>query len=128
MPLYVADYLADTGHLCAAEHGAYLLLIMHYWRRGSLPCEDKQLASIARMTIKEWLHSRDTISAFFDSEWRHKRIGAELQKAEAAFERRARAGSKGGNAKAMLHKNGSNATPMLGDSYKQTASNALAKR
>ncbi len=50
MPLYMADFLLDTGHLNAAETGAYLLLIMSYWMHGQLPVDDVKLARIARMT------------------------------------------------------------------------------
>lgn len=61
MPLYVAEYLADTGHLSAAEHGAYLLLIMHYWQKDGLPEDERQIARISRLTPAEWAESRDTL-------------------------------------------------------------------
>lgn len=87
MPLYVADYLADTGHLSAAEHGAYLLLIMHYWTNGGLPNEDRRLARICRMTPAEWDDSRETLFDLFDDGWTHKRIDAELVNAREISEK-----------------------------------------
>lgn len=85
MPLYIGDYLADTMHLTTAEHGAYLLLIMHYWRMQALPDDDKSLASIAKVTQKLWDGGLGlVIRRFFQvdaGELRHKRIDAELQKA-----------------------------------------------
>lgn len=120
MPLYVADYLADTGHLSAAEHGAYLLLIMHYWSNGGLPNDDKKLARIARMSDKEWRSARDTVADFFGEGWRHERIESELSAANASYERRALAGRKGGNAKERSKQCGSNATPMPDALLKQS--------
>lgn len=106
MPLFCGDYLADTGHLTAAEHGAYLLLIMHYWTSGKpLPDSDAMLSRIARMTAKEWGKSREIVASFFeigDGLWRHKRIETELTRAAESYARRANAGSKGGRAKAEL--------------------------
>jgi uncharacterized protein YdaU (DUF1376 family) len=81
MPLYIADYLADTAHLTAAQSGAYLLLIMHYWQSGSLPDIDGALARIARMTPAEWKRNRATIQSFFHDGWRHKRIDKEIVRA-----------------------------------------------
>lgn len=99
MPLYIADYLADTRRLNAAEHGAYLLLIMEYWQIGSLPNDDRQLARIACMTDKEWKEARPIVEGFFEEGWRHKRIDAELANAAETISRRSAAGKAGASAR-----------------------------
>lgn len=81
MPLYIADYLADTAHLTTAEHGAYLLLIMHYWRNEGLPADEEQLRRITRMSARAWASSRDHLRSLFGDNWRHTRIDHELQQA-----------------------------------------------
>lgn len=104
MPWYIGDYLADTMHLRAAEHGAYLLLIAAYWRNaGPLNDADAALAAVARCTPAEWRRMRPTIAAFFDvrdSKWHHKRVDAELA---AAARKQARAAA-GGAGKAAARK------------------------
>jgi uncharacterized protein YdaU (DUF1376 family) len=94
MPLYVADYLADTGHLTGAEHGAYLLLIMHYWSKRTLPTDDLRLASIARMDEKAWKKSKPIIQEFFGLDWKHERVEHEIAEAD----RLSAAGRTGGEA------------------------------
>lgn len=111
MPFYIADYLADTGHLSTIEHGAYLLLIFHYWQNGGVPDDDTRLARIARVTPKEWREMKTTIGSFFSSGWKHSRIEREIADSIAKYERRANAGSQGGNARAMRLQRGSIATP-----------------
>ncbi len=97
MPLYVGEYLADTGHLTTTQHGAYLLLLMHYWRKRELPTDDKQLAAIAKLPLRIWLDIKETLQAFFYDGWRHKRVEAEFQRRMEVSEKRAAAGSKGGS-------------------------------
>jgi uncharacterized protein YdaU (DUF1376 family) len=107
MPLYVADYLADTAHLNAAQSGAYLHLIMHYWQKGGLPHDDAQLAAIARMSLSEWKRARSIIAAFFQDGWMHRRIDRELTEANDKYRRRSAAGKKGADAfVASLRKEG----------------------
>ncbi|ACI55715.1 protein of unknown function DUF1376 [Rhizobium leguminosarum bv. trifolii WSM2304] len=88
MPLHIADYLADTGHLTATEHGAYLLLIMHYWQNGALPENERVIARIAKLSPEQWEESRDMLAMLFGPGWKHKRIDAELEKADEIIEKR----------------------------------------
>jgi uncharacterized protein YdaU (DUF1376 family) len=108
--MYWSDFKADTEHLGALETGAYMMLIGHYWNTGGLPDDDIKLARIARMTAEEWAVSKSTIAEFFQDGWKHKRIEQELSDAKAAYERRANAGRRGGQAKAEAS---SNAVAML---------------
>jgi uncharacterized protein YdaU (DUF1376 family) len=101
MPLYVGDYLGDTGHLTTAQHGAYLLLMMHYWRKGELPDDDRQLSKITKLPLKTWCDYRAVLQDFFHSGWKHKRIDAELERMTRVSEKRAIAGQKGGLGSAL---------------------------
>jgi len=103
MPLYIADYLADTAHLSTEEHGAYLLLIMHHWHKGAVPKNEKKLAKIARISHAKWRKISDTILEFFDDAgdvFVQPRVLEEIEKANKKYEARRAAGQKGGIAKA----------------------------
>lgn len=80
MPLYIDDYLGATAHLEAHEHGAYLLLMMHYWRERSLPTDDEIIRKISRLSIRQWRRARPLIRSFFGDDWKHARIDKELAK------------------------------------------------
>ena len=65
MPVYIGDYLADTMHLTTEQHGAYLLLIFHLWRRGTLPDEDRVLEKITGLSESSWASTRPVLAEFF---------------------------------------------------------------
>lgn len=90
MPLYIADYLADTSRLTTEQHGAYLLLLIDYWRNGSLPDSDAILAQITRLSPDAWSNARSILQAYFKHEggmWVHGRVEDELLKAKESREK-----------------------------------------
>ncbi|MCA9340402.1 MAG: DUF1376 domain-containing protein [Candidatus Saccharibacteria bacterium] len=82
MPLYIGDYLSDTMHLSAEEHGAYLLLIMHYWRNGPIRDDDATLLTVARIKpSRVSTKILSTVRSFFQTKngyLVHARIDKEL--------------------------------------------------
>jgi uncharacterized protein YdaU (DUF1376 family) len=86
MPLYIGDYLADTMHLSTEQHGAYLLLLFHLWRRGVLQDDDAVLAQITGLPISAWTVSRAVLAEFFeihDGQWHHGRVEREKSRTAA---------------------------------------------
>lgn len=104
-PIHVADYLADTAHLSAEQHGVYLLLLFHSWRTGALPDDDDQLANIARLPRDRWRAHREALLRFFHRDcnggWRSTRLEHERLRLQETSKRRSAAGSKGGTISAM---------------------------
>jgi uncharacterized protein YdaU (DUF1376 family) len=103
MPLHVRRYLGDTTHLSRDQHGAYFLLLMAYWMRGTpLPDNDEMLAAICKATKAEWKKLRPIISEFFqigDGVWVQKRAEEELRIAREKMDARSEAGKAGANAR-----------------------------
>jgi uncharacterized protein YdaU (DUF1376 family) len=97
MPLYIADYLADTAHLGAYQSGAYLHLIMHQWQHGGLPADERALCRIAKVQPPHWPRMRKVLAPFFGNpkrggSWIQKRTALELTKAtEISSKRKAAA-------------------------------------
>ncbi len=77
MPLYVGDYLADTGHLSTEGHGAYLLLLMHQWRTGVIPSDPAEQARIVRLSGRAWRALSPSLAPFFtvtERGWQQMRL------------------------------------------------------
>lgn len=89
MRIPVADYLEDTAHLSKLEWYAYTKLVMHYWRRGGLPANDKQLAQILGLTADEWEAASPALREMFGRNWKHPDLDRQLAEASEMYERKA---------------------------------------
>lgn len=68
MPLFTDAYMADTRHLTAAQHGAYLLMLMTAWRMpdGMLPNDDDFLSRICCMDKRTWQRNKQAVLTFWE--------------------------------------------------------------
>lgn len=86
MPIWIGAYMADTMKLTTIQHGAYLLLLMAYWReRKPLADSDDELRSITKLERAEWKRNRPVLEKFFrvaDGVWWHKRVEQEMVEAD----------------------------------------------
>lgn len=106
MKLYVGDFAADTLHLDATGVGAYMLLILHYWQHRGLPDDNRELASIARLSPHKWKKISPVLAKLFQQGWRHKRIDHELQLADELHEKLSLAGVIGRAKQRPMHRPG----------------------
>jgi uncharacterized protein YdaU (DUF1376 family) len=89
LPLWTDAYLADCDHLTDAEHGRYVLMLMHMWRapKRRFPNDDVWLARKFRRSLEAvQTELRPLIREFFqtDGNWLfHKRLEREFQRLSA---------------------------------------------
>ncbi|MFZ3191305.1 MAG: DUF1376 domain-containing protein [Candidatus Sulfotelmatobacter sp.] len=105
---YWRDYIADTGHLSLAQHGAYMLLMAHYYSTGNpLPADLDQLGRICRCLKHDDAQAvTDVLAQFFvrDGEtYRHKRIDQELARHQRKAEEYAARAKKAANGRWPHH-------------------------
>lgn len=100
MPFFIGDYLAATTHLTTEQHGAYFLLLLAAWKRGgTLPNNDAQLASIAKLSPARWRQHGPVLREFFAEEGdqlTQGRLVQEYQAAVKANDAQKSNGAKGG--------------------------------
>lgn len=105
MKLFVADYIRDTQHLTAEQHGAYLLLLMAMWTKGgTLPYDPSQLARICRVAPQRWSKVSPPVLAFFrkdDDQLTHARIQKDLEHAAEVSFSKSQNGKRGGRPKPL---------------------------
>lgn len=108
MQFYWNDYFGKTAGLTCEQHGAYLQIIGKMWTMGgSLPADPDKLARIVGLTRSRWIKIAPAIMAYFEvgeSHITHARITEDLEKAREKSSKRADAGKRGGDAKALKNK------------------------
>jgi uncharacterized protein YdaU (DUF1376 family) len=96
-PFWIGAYQADTQTLSTIQHGAYLLLMLHYYQHGRLPDDESTYPDICKLDPRTFARMKPKLAQFFEMPgWRHKRIDAELEKIKYKKAIRAHAGRLGG--------------------------------
>lgn len=114
---FMGDYLADTGHLDADEHGAYLMLMVdYYWHREGPLADEKNLQKITKLSRHKWKNISPVVLRFFeirDGRLWQKRIEKELQHKGKKTKQAQDAANARWNADAMRTQCGGDAKGML---------------
>lgn len=88
--LYIGDYQRDTAHLSVTEHGAYLLMLQHYYATEKPLPTGKALHRMLRAQDKAEREAIDAVAAQFWRETEHglvnNRADVEITKAGAQAE------------------------------------------
>lgn len=98
--LYIGDYLRDTAALSLAEHGAYLLMLQHYYATERPLPSGRELYRLLRAETKQERDAVDAVDARFwvctDEGLTHARADKEFLKADRTTQRNRENGKLGG--------------------------------
>lgn len=117
IPLYVADYEADTAHLTLEEDGAYMRLLRLCWRTPGCAIPDDPAWIMRRMRCSaDEFHRvvRPILDEFFSTEKARlfsPRLRAELERIEDTSRKRSAAGKMGGRPAKALKKRATDKSP-----------------
>ena len=108
---FQGDYLRDTGDLTLVEHGAYHILLHHYYTQEWLPADRQKLYRICRAFTQEEMTAVDTIVQRYFTENGEGRIKNRKAEEEIAgrrifLEEQARKAKLGGEATKQKWKEG----------------------
>lgn len=99
MPLFIGDYMRKTRRLKAAEHGAYLLILMALWDEGgTLPNDQDELKAIARVS-RNWSAIWGKIERYFtisEGSISHAKVTELLEEASIKRQSYVERGRRGG--------------------------------
>lgn len=100
-----SSYIADTGHLSLAQHGAYVLILMTMWRCGGwIAADERHLANICRTTLKQWRKiAPDVLALLIEKEGKltQKRLLTDHLQMQSRVSANAVNGRHGGIAKSL---------------------------
>lgn len=106
---YIGDYMKKTGTLSIAEHGAYCLMLQHYYATEEpLPVE-RELYHLLRAQSKQEREAVDLVVSRYwqqtDTGLVHGRADEEIRKAASARDKHAECGKKGGRPRKQTETN-----------------------
>lgn len=91
--LYIGDYQRDTAHLSVTEHGAYLLMLQHYYATEKPLPKGKALHRMLRAQEKS---ERDAIDAVVIGFWQETDVGLVNERADVEITKAAAQGETNG--------------------------------
>lgn len=103
-PRHYKDYQMDTSHLSMVEHGAYTLLLDHYYLTGKpLMADIRAVARQMRCMGQEEIDAvQSVLEQFFtlqEDGWHNKRADEELARRAELIDKRQTVGRRGANAR-----------------------------
>lgn len=107
MPLVIGDHLVETAMMTPEQEGCHVRLLIHQWRHGNLPNDDRMLAQICRISLKKWLCAvRKVVLSLYRREgdsWENLSLSREREKWVSRTEKLRKSGKSAADKRWVTH-------------------------